>query len=50
MAMLTGYHHTLNKEQQHKQEEVGYQNMLIPVAWAILVMGYAQRSIHILIY
>jgi hypothetical protein len=36
--MATEYHHPLNKDQQHK-EETGYQNRLIPVAWAILVMG-----------
>jgi hypothetical protein len=33
--MSAGYHHSHDKEQQ----EAGYQNRLIPVAWAILVMG-----------
>lgn len=46
--MSTEYHHPLNKEQQHK-EETGYQNRLIPVAWAILVMGLS-LAVVILLY
>ena len=45
--MSAGYHHTLNKEQQYK-EEAGYQNQLIPVAWAILVMGVSLAAVILL--
>jgi hypothetical protein len=34
---------------QHKEEESGYQNRLIPVAWAILVMGIS-LAVVILLY
>ena len=34
---------------QHKEEESGYQNRLIPVAWAILVMGLS-LAVVILLY
>jgi hypothetical protein len=40
--MSAAYHH--DKE----QEEAGYQNHLIPVAWAILVMGLSLAAIIIL--
>jgi hypothetical protein len=46
--MATEYHHPLNKDQQHKEEK-GYQNRLIPVAWAILVMGLS-LAVVILLY
>ena len=44
MDMSAGYHH--NKE-QHK-EESGYQNQLIPVAWAILLMGLSLAAVILL--
>jgi hypothetical protein len=42
--MSVAYRH--NKE-QHK-EEAGYQNNLIPVAWAILVMGLSLAAVILL--
>jgi hypothetical protein len=45
--MSAGYHNSHDKE-QHK-EEARYQNRLIPVAWAILVMGIS-LAVVILLY
>ena len=42
--MSAGYHHSHDKEQQ----EAGYQNRLIPVAWAILVMGLSLAAVILL--
>jgi hypothetical protein len=47
MSVAYHRHHSLDKE-QHKEEEAGYKN-LIPVAWAILVMGLSLAAI-ILVY
>jgi hypothetical protein len=33
---------------QHKEEGSGYQNRLIPVAWAILVMGVSLAAVILL--
>ncbi|HJT47745.1 MAG TPA: hypothetical protein VJ729_06145 [Nitrososphaeraceae archaeon] len=33
---------------QQKQQETGYQNNLIPVAWAILVMGLSLAAVILL--
>ena len=46
--MSAGQHNSHEKE-QHKEEGGGYQNRLIPVAWAILVMGIS-LAIVILLY
>jgi hypothetical protein len=43
--MSTGYHS--HDKEQHK-EEAGYQNHLIPVAWAILVMGLSLAAVILL--
>ena len=46
--MSAGYHNSHEKE-QHKEEGEGYQNRLIPVAWAILLMGIS-LAVVILLY
>ena len=46
--MSAGQYNSHDKE-QHKEEGGGYQNRLIPVAWAILVMGIS-LAIVILLY
>ena len=38
-------HHDI---QQERQEDVEYQNRLIPVAWAILVMGLSLAAVILL--
>jgi hypothetical protein len=43
--MSAGYHS--HDKEQHK-EKVGYQNHLIPVAWAILVMGLSLAAVILL--
>jgi hypothetical protein len=44
--MSAGHHNGHGKEQQEK--EGGYQNRLIPVAWAILVMGISLAVVMLL--
>jgi hypothetical protein len=36
-------------KQQEKQEEAGYENNLIPVAWAILVMGLSLAAVIVFV-
>ena len=44
--MSAGYHNSHDTEQEEK--EAGYQNRVIPVAWAILVMGLSLADVILL--